>query len=388
MRDARDWPEVAERVRRAPRPSQGTPYLLVDWAVCAENIRTAAEYFRDAPVALRPHFKAHKCLELLRRQVAAGGCAGVTCATGWEAKALADAGFDDILVANEVVDPEELLTLTAAAAAAHVTVAVDAGAQVQLLEAAAAAAGTPFGVLIEVDVGLHRCGLTLGDGDLVGLARSVVQSEYLSFEGLLGYEGHAALEPSLATRSALVAAAAGLLRMARDALGSARIGVPVISGGSTGTFDLACDQAVWTEIEAGSYVLMDASYAQLGLPFQVALYCVGTLISRNGNRGVVNVGLKHLSVEYGLPTALDPSIEVLGLSDEHARVAIGGGNPLRVGDAVLVIPSHVDPSINLHESLVVWLGGEELERWPVYRSSRMSQGSSTGGDETGATVRA
>jgi D-serine deaminase-like pyridoxal phosphate-dependent protein len=368
--DSLDRIAVAERLGRAPRPSTATPYLLVDGMACLENIRVGAEFFASTPVTLRPHFKAHKCVDLLRRQVAAGECSGVTCATGWEAGVLAKAGFDNILVANQVVDPLELQALWAAAGTCRVTVAIDSSAHVRLLDESAPDTGTSLGILIELDVGLHRSGLPPEDGDVVGLARAVGDSRRLFFEGLLGYEGHAALEPDLDTRRSQVALAANLLRAARDELERDGIDVPVVSGGSTGTFELATDEGIWTEIEAGSYVLMDATYAQLGLPFDIALYCVATLISRNGHRGVLNVGLKQLSVEYGLPVAFDPSIEILGLSDEHARIAIDSDNPIEVGDVVLVVPSHVDPSINLHDSLAVWQEDERLESWSIARTTR------------------
>jgi D-serine deaminase-like pyridoxal phosphate-dependent protein len=131
---------------------------------------------------------------------------------------------------------------------------------------------------------------------------------------------------------------------------------------------------MWTEIQAGSYVLMDATYDKLGLPFVQALYCVGTVISRHGDRGVINAGLKSLSVEYGLPEAIDSSMTVLGLSDEHARVQFERGNATEVGDSVLLVPSHVDPTMNLHDSLFVWREGDDLQEWPVVARSRHPSG--------------
>src|SRR3954471_11100170 len=130
-----------------------TPALVVDLVAADGNIATA-------DVRLRPHFKAHKCPELMRRQLAGGDCAGVTCATAWEAEVVARAGVhDDILVANEVADRAGIASLVAAAANATVTVAVDSPRHVELL------AGLELGVLIEIDVGQRRCGLDADDED-------------------------------------------------------------------------------------------------------------------------------------------------------------------------------------------------------------------------------
>jgi D-serine deaminase-like pyridoxal phosphate-dependent protein len=274
-----------------------TPALVVDAAAVDRNVARAAAYFAGRGARLRPHFKAHKCTELMRRQLAGGDCAGVTCATAWEAEVVTRAGLhDDILIANEVADPGGLASLRAAAALANVTVAIDSLRHVELLS------GIECGVLVEIDVGQRRCGLDPGDEDaILALVRLVDETPGLRFRGLQGYEGHAVLLPERAARAEHVERAAAILKRLRSL-----VDCEIVSGGGTGTFDLSTEAGALDEIQAGSYVLMDASYERLGLPFELALACRATIVSRNGTRAVADAGLKALSAEYGVPRALDP----------------------------------------------------------------------------------
>jgi D-serine deaminase-like pyridoxal phosphate-dependent protein len=343
-----------------------TPCLLVDLAAADRNIARAAEHYSRGPIKLRPHFKAHKCTRLMRRQIDAGGCVGVTCATAYEAEVLAQEGFPNILVANQVADPHSLRSLARAASQAQVSVAVDSLAHVNLLARAAAEFDVRLGILIEIDVGMGRCGLPLGSEQLVPIARAVADSERLDFQGLQGYEGHAVHKDDRALRRVMVWQAAQVLAAERTRLADAGFVCSVISGGGSGTWDLAADLGVWTDIQAGSYVLMDAEYGGLNLPFEPALYCAATVISRRSSEsGVLNAGLKELTVEGGMPRPVRPGLRVLGLSDEHARLAVQPGTALSVGETVLLIPGHIDPAINLHPALVVWEGGDQLSLWPV-----------------------
>ena len=349
-----------DRLRTLP-----TPCLVVDIAAADRNIQLAARYFADRSVKLRPHFKAHKCTELLRRQLAAGSCVGVTCATAWEATVLAAGGFDDILVANQVVDPPGLEQLARAARVARVAVSVDDLAHVNLLSRTATAYGVRLGVIIEVDVGAERCGLKPGDAQLVQIAERVSADRSLSFLGLLGYEGHAVLKEERAERRNLVQRAAMILRDERERLRSAGFDCTIVSGGGTGTFDLATEAGALTEVEAGSYVLMDARYSRLDLPFESALYCCATVISHTrAERAVLNAGLKALSAEYGMATATRAGLTMLRLADEHAVIAVEPGTALEVGESVLLIPAHIDPTINLHDVLFAW-DGDRFVTWQV-----------------------
>ncbi len=286
----------------------------------------------------------------MRRQLAGGDCTGVTCATAWEAEVAARAGLhDDILVANEVADPGGLASLRRAAEHARITVAIDSPRHLELLD------GIDCRVLIEINVGQDRCGLDPGDeAAIVALAERAGER----FRGLQGYEGHAVLLPERPSREEQVERAATILnRLRARARLRARLRRRHRARSTSPTH--------LDEIQAGSYVLLDASYDELDLPFEVALACRTTIVSRNGTRAVCDAGLKALSAEYGLPRAVDPAIEVVGLADEHSTLKLAPDSDLRVGDAILLIPAHIDPTVNLHAALHAVEADGTVHRWPV-----------------------
>jgi D-serine deaminase-like pyridoxal phosphate-dependent protein len=345
-----------------------TPCLLVDLAAADRNIAAADRLLRDTGVRLRPHFKAHKCTELMRRQLRAESAYGVTCQTPGEALALAAAGVTDILVANEVADAAALADLgRAAQAAARIAVAADCLEHVRLLDAAAAAAGVTFDVLVELDVGAGRCGLPAGSPDLVPLATAIDSAQRLRLAGVQAYAGQVVHAEGPALRRTLCYQVELHVAAELDRLRSAGLGCRVVSGVGTGTLECLAPGTVFTEAQAGSYVLMDAGYDRLGLGFEPALYCVATVISRaEPMRAVLDAGLKALAVDDGPPVPVAPGLRVVRLSDEHTGLAVAPGVRLDVGDKVLLIPGHVDPTVNLHDALFVYhADGEGLQRWPV-----------------------
>jgi D-serine deaminase-like pyridoxal phosphate-dependent protein len=316
---------------------------VVDAGALAGNLATMAAALPGR--RLRPHVKAHKCTALARSQAAAGHPA-FTCATVREIEGLAAAGLgDDLLLANEVLDAGRLGAV--AGAGARVTVAVDSDATVD-----AAARGGVREVLVDVNVGLPRCGCDPSDaGRLAERARCLG----LEVRGVMGYEGHVMLERSREERAAQVEHCMEVLLRAH-----ADVGGDVVSGGGTGTYDLNR----WvTEVQAGSYALMDTAYAGLGLPFREALSVEATVVSvSRAGWAVADCGLKALGMDHG-PPAL-PGYEVWFCSDEH--ITFSGDELPRVGDRVRVSPAHVDPTVAYHERLhVVDADGTVLETWPV-----------------------
>jgi D-serine deaminase-like pyridoxal phosphate-dependent protein len=352
-----------------------TPSLIVDLATLDTNIRAAENLLAGSTVALRPHYKAHKCTRLLWRQLRLGNCrGGVTCQTSWEALILARKGFQDVLVSNQIVDPSALARLVSAAHLTSVTVAVDSPVHVAALESAASRAGVHLGVLIEVDVGLGRCGLPPGSAQLLQIARALESSSQLTFKGLQAYEGHAVQVADRRSRRALVRESAALIEAERTVLAEAGFPCAVITGGGTGTMDLAVENGVLDEVQAGSYVLYDASYATLDLPFRPAVFCVATVVSkRDAEFAVVDAGLKQLSTDSGFPIPTDSRVTVLGMSDEHTRVRLSAGADYAIGDRITLIPSHVDPTVNLHPSLFA-SERDNLWEWPVDGRTGFSSG--------------
>ena len=315
-----------------------TPALLVDADALALNLE---EMSRALPGArLRPHVKAHKCTELAKLQ-ARNGHKTFTCATVREMEGMAAAGLgSDLLLANEILDARRLGRIDA-----RVTVAVDSEATID-----AAVTGGVREVLIDVNVGLPRCGCA---PDQAGRLADHARRRGLVVRGVMGYEGHAAGLEDRATRERLCDDAMALLAAVhRD------VGGEVISAGATGTY--SCNR-VATEIQAGSYALMDTAYGKLGLPFRAALSVLATVISVSPSHAVADCGLKALGMDHGNPAI--PAAEVWFCSDEH--VTFVPKQPVRVGERVRVLPAHVDPTVAYHERMHIVRDEEVVDVWPV-----------------------
>ena len=322
-----------------------TPALVVDTQALARNLDTMTAALPGA--RLRPHVKAHKCTALAREQ-ARRGHVGFTAATPREVLGLARAGLtDNLLLANESVDDNRLRAL--AECGARVTVAVDSEATVD-----AAVRNGIREVLIDVNVGIPRCGV---DADGAGALADLARTRGLTVLGTMGYEGHAVLVPERPKRTTITDTSMATLARAHAAVGG-----EILSGGGTGTYDV---NTVATEIQAGSYALMDTAYAKLGIPFDLALAVVATVIHSNRKWSVADCGLKALGMDHGNP-AIDTA-EVIFCSDEH--VTFAPHTPLRVGDRVLVWPAHVDPTVAYHDAMHLADGpGVEaavIDRWSV-----------------------
>jgi D-serine deaminase-like pyridoxal phosphate-dependent protein len=320
-----------------------TPALVVDLAIFDQNVATMAAALPGR--RLRPHVKAFKSTALARR-LAAAGHRGFCCATVREMEGMAAAGLgEDLLLANEVLDCTRLGVL---ADSARITVAVDSDQTV-----GAAAAGGVREVLIDVDVGLPRCGCDPADaGRLADRARA----QGLAVRGVMGYEGHLMREPG-ETKAERVEASMATLLAAHEAVGG-----DVISAGGTGTYD--CNR--WaTEIQAGSYCLMDTEYLPHAPAFRSALSLWTTVISVHPQGwGVLDAGLKALGMDHGNPTVLDAG-DCWFVSDEHITFGTKAERPVAVGDRVRVLPAHVDPTVALHERMLVVEGDEVVEVWDV-----------------------
>jgi D-serine deaminase-like pyridoxal phosphate-dependent protein len=326
-----------------------TPALVVDRRALDHNVATMAEALPGP--RLRPHVKAFKSTALARELREAGHRA-LCCATIRETEGLAAAGLGhDLLLANEVLECSRLGALVAAGAA-RVTVAVDSDETV-----GAAAAGGVREVVVDVNVGLPRCGC---DPDDAGRVAEQARAAGLEVRGVMGYEGHLMREPR-ERKVAQVEAAMKLLLAAHDAVGG-----DVVSAGGTGTYD--CNP--WpTEIQAGSYLLMDTEYLPHAPAFRHALYLWTSVISVNpAGWAVVDAGLKALGMDHGDPTVVDAG-DCWFVSDEHITFGTRPERPVRVGDRVAVLPAHVDPTVAMHERMYVARGegpGAEVEAvWPV-----------------------
>lgn len=348
-----------------------TPALVVDLDALERNLDLMANAARGAGIALRPHAKAHKCPEIAALQIERGAV-GICCQKVDEARAFVDAGIRDVLVSNEIVGSAKLARLAALAREATLAVLVDDAANVLHLGAAVRAAGATLDVLVEVDVGMQRCGVAAG-APAATLAETVTRTPGLRFLGLHAYHGAAQHLRSPAERRAAIAHAASLARDTKGAIEAAGIECRVITGAGTGTWQSERDSGVYTELQPGSYVFMDADYHRNALApdehhFEQSLYVVATVMSSPAReRAVVDAGLKAFAFDSGLPQVFGAQgLEYLKASDEHGvlSVAPDRARPLP-GDRVWLIPGHCDPTVNLYDWIVGVRGSRVECLWPV-----------------------
>jgi D-serine deaminase-like pyridoxal phosphate-dependent protein len=347
-----------------------TPALLLDWTIAERNILRMADFLQGKPVRLRPHFKNHKCPILALHQVQAGA-AGITCAKLSEAEVLADHGFDNLLIANQVVGRTKIERLVELARRVHVQVAIDDLTQATEIAQAASSARVTVGVLIEIDVGMGRCGLPPGRPALE-LVRQIEQMPGIQFNGLQAYEGHAVYTNDFHRRAELTRLAFHEALYTRELIENDGIPVANLSGGSSSTYQIAAQIEGVTEIQAGTYVTMDWRYAELSPEFEVALSVMARVISKRQGAAVLDVGTKGLGCEFGPPKIKDcPQAELPPvLAEEHAIVRRSPN--WRLGDPVQVIPSHACTTCNLYRHLHVHEDGRVVDVWPIEGSGKLT----------------
>jgi D-serine deaminase-like pyridoxal phosphate-dependent protein len=345
-----------------------SPQLLIDLNVVDANLRRMLDAFRGRPVNVRVHFKSLKCAGLARH-LAAGGVRSFLCAKLNEAEVLADAGMTDVFIANQIVGPIKLSRLAELARRAQVWVCVDDADNVDAMAQAARSAGATIGVLVEVDVGMHRCGVEPGRPAL-DLARRVHSTSGLRFVGLQGYDGHLQLLADPAERRRKCLEGMEQLLGTRRLIEQAGIPVEVVTGAGTGTGEFVGSCAGVTEIQPGSFVLMDCAYHAVRPEFGCALSVLATVVSRRPGWYVLDAGSKAVSQDFGVPVIRHrPQDRVVRLSEEHTKVETADAG-LRVGDRVEVIPAHCCATMNLHRRCVAVRRGRVEALWPIEASGR------------------
>ena len=349
-----------------PFAAVDTPALLLDAAALRANIQRMAAFFTNRHAKLRPHFKSHKCTAIAKLQMKAGAV-GITCAKLGEAEMVADAGIRNILIANQIVGPLKIRRLIELCRRADPMVAVDSAENVKMLSEHALAAGVQIGVLVEVYVGMGRCGVAPGQPAL-DLARRVASSAGLRFEGLQGYEGHSVdlrdeTERTNQTRDSLKA-----LVESRRLIERSGLRVNIVSGGGTGTYTLNGDYEGVDEVQAGSYAAMDWWYGDIRSEFKQAMSILATVISRpKPGFIVIDVGRKGFGAEWGAPRIKDvPGSEVASYSsEEHLKIAVPEASTIKIGDRIEIIPSHGCTTSNLYSEFIVHENGVVTGRWPI-----------------------
>lgn len=347
-----------------------TPSLVLDLDAFERNLRRMADALRGSGMRLRPHAKSHKCPEIAKRQIALGAV-GVCCQKVSEAAVFVQAGIADVLVTNQVMGEAKLMHLAALARQARLGVLVDDPRQVQALADVMRAQNVALDVYVEVDVGANRCGVAPGEA-AVALARQIAASAPLRFAGLQCYHGPAQHKRTPEERAAAIAAASAAALQTKQAIEAAGIAVERVTGAGTGSFVHERDSGVFNEMQAGSYIFMDRDYAdnQLGaddIAFEHALFVRSTVMSRASTaQAIVDAGLKASSVDSGMPTVWRrPELRYVKAADEHGVIATPAADTPALGDALLLIPGHCDPTVNLYDELICYRGERVEAIWPI-----------------------
>jgi 3-hydroxy-D-aspartate aldolase len=350
-----------------------TPALLIDLDAFEYNLDRMAGLLAPTGARLRAHAKTHKSTVIAQLQMVRGAV-GQCVQKVAEAEALAWGGVPDILVSNEIVGASKLARLAALTRIAKIAVCADHAAQVAAIETAAADAGVRLPVLVEIDVGAGRCGVAPGP-QAVALAKRIAASRHLIFGGLQAYHGSAQHKRSPAERHSLIAHAVESSRRTVEQLRQQGLDCPIVGGGGTGTFALEAASGVYTEIQAGSYVFMDADYGrnldETGAPvsiFRNALFVLATVMSTPQKYiAVLDAGHKAVAVDSGLPLLWQrPDIRYVNASDEHGVLECAPETDApQLGEKLRLVPGHCDPTVDRYDWFVGMRGGRVECLWPV-----------------------
>lgn len=338
-------------MQRMPVHLLPTPALLLDLAAMEANLARMAAFFRGRSVGLRPHFKNHRVLALARRQIEAGAI-GITCARLWQAASLASGGISNVLLANEIAGEAQLRELADLSRQIPLIAAVDNAQVVDDMARIARDRKAQIHVVVDVDLGLQRCGVQPGEAALV-LARHCV-ARGLVFRGLMGYEGHLQPLPPGPQKTTSVEQAMRALLDSKRMIETAGIAVEIVSCGGTGDYDIVGRCAGITEHQGGSYLLMDAWYAPFAPDFRQALSVLATVISKTERRRiVVDAGVKAISGERGLCSVKGRAdLRVVALHAEHAPIELLQPDaPVAVGDKLELAVQYHDGTIHLHRKM-------------------------------------
>ena len=339
-----------------------TPALILEKSTFEANRRTMAGLVERTGIALRPHYKSHKCPTIAKLQIA-DGAIGICCAKLSEAEDLADCGVEDIFIANQIVQREKLGRLAALAGRCRLSVCVDTAENVLALETAMAAAGSTLYCLVEYEVGLKRCGVET-HGEVLELAQLIQQQPHLVFGGVQAYAGNMAHEPDLSVRQSETDRIEVDLTVLRDLLNAAGLPPREIGGVSTGTVETKPSGSVYTAMQCGSYIFMDRAYGELQLGFENALFLLTTVISTKADRIVTDGGVKSLGCDQGEPLFVGFEGLPIAMSEEHGQVS-APGHGLKPGDKVRYIPGHCCTTVNVHDKIYLVDEDDVVDIWPI-----------------------
>lgn len=339
-----------------------TPALVVNLDLMEGNLKKMADFFERRCCKARPHFKNHKTPALARKQIDYGAI-GMTCATLREAEILVESGITSVLIANEIASEIKLERLSELAGQASVMVAVDNECVLAEMARVQRNHKTQFEVVADINIGLNRCGVPPGEA-AVALAKGAT-GHGLKVRGIMGYDGHLQSEPPSTERDEMVRKGCRVLAETAALIEDAGIPVEIVSTGGTGTYSISGACPGITEVQVGSYLLMDTRYMKLGAPFCRALTVLATVISkRDGCHAVLDSGVKSISSERGLPELKGvEGAKLTALHAEHALIDLETESAARieVGDRLELWVQYSDATMNLHSRMYGVRNGEVEE---------------------------
>ena len=347
-----------------------TPALIVDLDALEHNASLMAQRCADAGIVWRPHVKACKAPAMALRLIEAGAV-GVTCAKASEALAMAQGGVRDILIANEVVGEQKVARLIEVARLAKVCVAVDDALNVREIAAAADEAGVEIDLLVDIDVNLHRCGVTPEEAP--ALCALIEDLPSVRLRGLMGYEGHVMGLPD-DEKERETAASAAIIKRARELCESDGHEIGVMSGGGSGNYRFVLQQSALNELQAGGAAFMDLTYEHMGVDgHRRALSLICQVVSAtNKERAAGDAGWKATGRHTGMPSVVNPEgWQCVGLSAEHTHLSRDGGEPLKIGDRIEMIPHYSDSTVLLHRRLYAHRSGLVEAEWEITGSGAL-----------------
>ncbi|MEY8353157.1 alanine racemase [Lachnospiraceae bacterium 54-53] len=339
-----------------------TPALCVDVEKLQSNINLMNSLLSGSQARLRPHFKTNKTLEIAAMQMKSGA-KGITCSKLGEAEVLAAAGIPDILIANQIVQPAKISRLAALAGRTRLTVCVDNPENIKALSKAATAANTTIYLYIEYEVGMKRCGVETKE-EFLQLAGQIQESSGLVFQGIQAYAGQLSHETDYDYKVREVQKTTDSVRALKEYTESRGIPVKEVSGASTNTAALKASGAVYTEIQAGSYVFMDAAFKDCSLPFAQSLSIVSTVVSKGKGRIIIDCGAKSLGLDQCAPVFQGYETNTCSLSEEHFSI-YGENLSADINDKVIIIPGHCCTTVNIFDHIYATSQEEVLEKWEI-----------------------
>lgn len=348
-----------------------TPCLLVDLDAYERNLDRMADFVKANGLRHRAHAKTHKSADISHDQMARGAV-GVCCQKVSEAEALLHGGVKDILVSNQVVNPNMIERLAAMSTQGTIMVCVDDAGNIDDLNAAAKRYNTQLGVLVEIDVGAGRCGVQPG-APAVPLAQKVEAASNLVFKGLQAYQGKAQHARTYEERKEAIAGAVAMVQDTIDQLAAVGLSCDNVDGAGTGTFEFEGTSGVYNELQCGSYVFMDADYqrnkSKTGSfvdDFENSLFIYTTVMSKTKKeKAICDAGLKAQSVDSGVAVIYGrDDVEYIGASDEHGVIS-DPDNKLKLGEKLKLVPGHCDPTVNIHDWYVGVRNGVVERVFPV-----------------------